>query len=113
MQPVEPVSYTHLDVYKRQAQAGPTATSTGRSSGSSRNSEGTSRSTRTPTTPEKSSKPVSYTHLDGYKRQPDDLRPGMRAELAETARTVIEVEPDGSPRATIAARVVALSLIHI
>ena len=43
---------------------------------------------------------------------PDDLRPGMRAELAETARTVIERESDGSPRATIAARVVARASTH-
>ncbi|MGB2701582.1 MAG: ERAP1-like C-terminal domain-containing protein, partial [Candidatus Phosphoribacter baldrii] len=38
---------------------------------------------------------------------PDEVRPAMRTDLAETARTVVEKEPAGSPRATIAARVIA------
>ena len=38
---------------------------------------------------------------------PDELRPGRRAELAEAAWTVIEQQPDASPAATTAARVMA------
>jgi aminopeptidase N len=38
---------------------------------------------------------------------PDEVRPAMRADLAQTAATVVEKEPAGSPRATIAARVIA------
>ena len=38
---------------------------------------------------------------------PDHLRVALRNELAETARSVLEMEPDGSARATVAARVVA------
>ena len=43
---------------------------------------------------------------------PDEVRPAMRADLAETARTVVEKEPAGSPRATIAARVIARTSTH-
>ena len=46
---VAPVSYTHLDVYKRQGQRSPLRAS--------------------PSAP--SARPVSYTHLDVYKRQVD------------------------------------------
>ena len=54
--PGVPVSYTHLDVYKRQAPF----------LASAWNPTSTARSTiRSPANPE----PVSYTHLDVYKRQ--------------------------------------------
>ena len=43
---------------------------------------------------------------------PDAQRPARRADVAETARTIIEKEPVGSPRATIAARVVARASTH-
>ena len=38
---------------------------------------------------------------------PDEVRPGWRAELAEVALSVLHREPDASPAATTAARVVA------
>ena len=56
-----PVSYTHLDVYKRQGQ-GVAAEITG----------GEAKFAVAP--PTRWVKPVSYTHLDVYKRQLPDLR---------------------------------------
>ena len=78
-----PVSYTHLDVYKRQSVASSTTRRSARKVSSSsvkRKSASASSARPTPaTTPYRrpsgnrrpnSSKTVSYTHLDVYKRQP-------------------------------------------
>ena len=55
-----------VDVYKRQIQPVCTHTSSGQSASATRMRPG---STATMFTPRSSSRPVSYTHLDVYKRQ--------------------------------------------
>ena len=61
-----PVSYTHLDVYKRQEQGVSAVQSRDREQVHHREDDGQEGGLE----PEVMPVPVSYTHLDVYKRQP-------------------------------------------
>ena len=70
---VRPVSYTHLDVYKRQILDGPHRKGDLRRARAAAvnivpNSTGAAKAIGL-VIPELAGKPVSYTHLDVYKRQ--------------------------------------------
>ena len=60
-----PVSYTHLDVYKRQGTERENLAGDAKGKGAS----GSNREAESTDAPERGG-PVSYTHLDVYKRQP-------------------------------------------
>ena len=67
---LDPVSYTHLDVYKRQDAAG--AAAAGAAAAGAAESDATAANASAlvtrPSLPEPATA-VSYTHLDVYKRQ--------------------------------------------
>ena len=64
-----PVSYTHLDVYKRQVQVSDVSSAYVEKRLASTHTMPFSRSTEAGCS---TSTPVSYTHLDVYKRQAQD-----------------------------------------
>ena len=69
---LHPVSYTHLDVYKRQVKEN---TVQEVRKALQANIEAIQRATKL--LEKQSDTPVSYTHLDVYKRQFNDSKPGM------------------------------------
>ena len=102
-----PVSYTHLDVYKRQVQNQTCKESTQdtfhphklHQSGSEENHG------------KHKYEPVSYTHLDVYKRQIDTMVAILAGFIIFPAAFSVGIKPDAGP--SLLFITLPLSLIHI